>query len=53
MLHSKIKTIRHRVGKNHYLIIQIFQSASAKAFSGNVLASNAVNVKIYKSAKRK
>ncbi|UQZ87146.1 hypothetical protein SK3146_06442 [Paenibacillus konkukensis] len=53
MLHTKIKTFRQRIGKNRYLVIQIFQSAVAKAESGNVLASNAVNVKIYKQAKNK
>ncbi|CAG7614520.1 hypothetical protein PAESOLCIP111_01718 [Paenibacillus solanacearum] len=51
MLRTQVKTYKHRVGKYHYLVIQIFQSAIAKADMGNVLASNAVNVKIFKSGK--
>ncbi|MBE1443688.1 hypothetical protein [Paenibacillus sp. OAS669] len=53
MLRTHVKTYRQRIGKNHYIIINIFQSAEAKAESGNVLASNAVNVQIYKSRKKR
>ncbi len=52
MLRTHVKTYRQRIGKNHYIIINIFQSAEAKAESGNVLASNAVNVQICKSRKK-
>lgn len=52
MNHTRIRTFRHRIGKNHYLIIQIFQSANAHVQSGNALASNALNIKIFKSRAR-
>lgn len=48
MVRSKIQTLRYRVGKNKFLVINIFQSAAASAQQGNVLASNAVNVLINK-----
>lgn len=53
MIHTRVKSYKYRVGKNHYLVIKIFQSAHARADSGNVLASNAVNVKIMKKANRR
>ncbi|WP_337100003.1 hypothetical protein [Paenibacillus sp. YIM B09110] len=53
MLRSNVKTYKYRVGKNKYLVIKIEQLASAKAFDGNVLASNALNVKIFKTEKPK
>ncbi|MFB5676636.1 hypothetical protein ACE3NQ_16270 [Paenibacillus terreus] len=53
MLKSDVKTYTYKVGKNNYIVINIFQSATAHADNGNVLASNAVNLKIYKNAKGK
>ncbi|MCZ8511320.1 hypothetical protein O9H85_02475 [Paenibacillus filicis] len=53
MVHTKVKTYKHKIGKNQYLVIQIFQSAVATAHTGNALASNAVNVKIFKSHKKR
>jgi hypothetical protein len=47
MVHTKVKTYKYRVGANTYVVVQIFQSAAARAQQGNVLASNAVNVKIF------
>lgn len=52
-MHNRVKTYRYRYGKNRYIVIRIFQSAHARARSGNVLASNAVNVKIFESPKRR
>jgi hypothetical protein len=52
MLHTKVKTYKYRVGPNHFVVVQIFQSATAHAQEGNVLASNAVNVKIFAQGKR-
>ncbi|SDX22469.1 hypothetical protein SAMN05444487_11258 [Marininema mesophilum] len=52
MNRARIKTYRHRIGKNLYLIIKINQSATAKAEQGNVLASNALNVQIFKNKKK-
>jgi len=49
---TRIKTFRHRLGRNHYLVIQIFQSATAAAESGNALASNALSIRIAKTRKR-
>ncbi len=48
---TRVKSYRHRIGKNHYLVIQIFQLADARADSGNALASNALNIKISKQRK--
>ncbi|MGO4108358.1 hypothetical protein [Paenibacillus sp. YAF4_2] len=54
MNHQNVKTYRYRVGPNNYIVINIYQSASASAEAGNVLASNAVNVQIMKQlAKQK
>ncbi|WP_336785228.1 hypothetical protein [Paenibacillus sp. MMO-177] len=48
MNHQNVKSYRYRIGRNHYIVINIYQKASAKAEAGNVLASNAVNVQIMK-----
>lgn len=54
MVDQKVKTYRYRVGRNNYIVIHIYQTASATAEAGNVLASNAVNVQIMKQlAKQK
>ncbi len=53
MVRSNVKTFKYRVGKNKYLIINIFQSSEASAQHGNVLASNAATVQIFKRGKRK
>ncbi|GLX68840.1 hypothetical protein [Paenibacillus glycanilyticus] len=54
MIHQNVKTYRYRVGRNQYIVINIYQNASASAEAGNVLASNAVNVQIQKQlAKQK
>lgn len=50
MFRNQVKTYTHRIGKNQYVVIQIFQNAAAHAETGNALASNAVNVKIFKAA---
>jgi hypothetical protein len=42
MLKSYVKTYKYRIGKNRFLVIKIYQSATARSASGNVLASNAV-----------
>jgi hypothetical protein len=46
-----VKSYRHRIGKNQYLVIHIYQLANAHADAGNALASNALNVKILKESK--
>ncbi len=48
---TRVKSYRHSIGKNHYLIIHIYQLANAHADAGNALASNALNIKILKQAK--
>lgn len=48
MQRNHVKTYRYRVGKNHFIVINITQRATAEAAQGNVLASNAVNVQISK-----
>ncbi|MNR11959.1 hypothetical protein D3C85_1282840 [compost metagenome] len=53
MVRSRVKTYRYRVGKKNFIVIKVYQSTHAKAHSGNVLASNAVNVKIFKKSKRR
>lgn len=53
MVRSSVKTFKYRVGKNQILVINIFQSAAAKADTGNALASNAATVKIFKKEKRR
>ena len=52
MVRSSIKTFKYRVGKNKYLVINIFQASEASAQHGNVLASNAATVQIFKKTKR-
>lgn len=51
MITTKVKTYRRRVGKNVYIIVKIFQNASATAASGNAIANNALNVQIFKQRK--
>lgn len=51
MVRSNVKTLKYRVGKNQFLIINIFQSSEANALQGNVLASNAATVQIFKKSK--
>jgi len=46
--HTRVKSYRYRVGRNHYLVIRIFQKADAHSVHGNALASNALNIKISK-----
>jgi hypothetical protein len=53
MIRTHVKTYKHRVGKHTYVVVNIYQTAAAKAAQGNVLASNAVNVRIYRKRKRK
>lgn len=48
MNRSVVRTFKHKVGKNQYVIIQVFQKAISTVSNGNALASNAVNVKIFK-----
>jgi hypothetical protein len=48
MNRTQVKTYKHRIGKKTYIIVKIFQTATAKANQGNVLASNALTVKIFK-----
>lgn len=53
MVQSRVKTYKYRIGKNNFIVIKIYQSTHAKALSGNVLASNAVNVKIFERPGRR
>jgi hypothetical protein len=48
VIKTRVKSFKYRVGKNHFLVIKINQSVTARAHLGNVLASNALNVKIFK-----
>ncbi|MFE5322417.1 hypothetical protein ACFQ88_27440 [Paenibacillus sp. NPDC056579] len=48
---TNVKTYKHRIGKNLYIVINISQSANAKTELGNALASNAVNVAVFKKQK--
>ncbi|MEK4362190.1 hypothetical protein MKX68_06700 [Paenibacillus sp. FSL M8-0212] len=48
-----MKSYRYRIGKKQYIVIQIHQTAKGYADSGNVLASNAVNVQIMKQKGRR
>ncbi|WP_409344340.1 hypothetical protein [Paenibacillus sp. MBLB4367] len=52
MIRTHVQTYKHRVGKHTYLIVKIYQTATAKAKQGNVLASNAASVRIYKHRRR-
>lgn len=51
MNRTRVKTFRHRIGKNRILVIKIFQNADARSNHGNALASNALNIKILKQLK--
>lgn len=53
MLRSKVKTYRYRMGKKNVIVIKIYQSARASAKVGNALASNALNIQIYKKGKKR
>ena len=53
MNRTRVKTYRHRIGRNRYLVIKIYQTAKASADAGNALASNALNIQIAKTRKRK
>lgn len=53
MNHTRVKSYRHRVGKNQYIVIKIYQLAKAYSKLGNALASNALNIKITKQRKRR
>ncbi|MFB9274717.1 hypothetical protein [Cohnella cellulosilytica] len=53
MNHTRVKSYRYRVGKNQYIVIQIYQHADAFAAQGNALASNALNIRISKQAQRR
>ncbi|WP_179283103.1 MULTISPECIES: hypothetical protein [Paenibacillus] len=48
MHRSNVKSYRYRVGKNQFIVIKVRQVAKGYAVTGNVLASNAVNVSIKK-----
>ncbi|MCR8634630.1 hypothetical protein [Paenibacillus radicis (ex Xue et al. 2023)] len=53
MTRNHVKAYRYRVGKNQFLVINIYQSATASAVQGNVIASNAVNVQISKKKQKR
>ena len=53
MTRSNVKSYRYRVGKKQYIVIQIHQTAKGYAETGNVLASNAVNIQIKKQKGRR
>nr|WP_256123825.1 hypothetical protein [Paenibacillus chitinolyticus] len=53
VVHTKTKSYTYKVGKNKFLVFQIFQSAIAKTHAGNALASNAVHVKVFKKGKKR
>ena len=53
MNHTRIKSYRYRIGKNQYIVIQIYQRADAHSAQGNALASNALSIQISKQAKRR
>ncbi|MBP1962167.1 hypothetical protein [Paenibacillus aceris] len=52
MLRSKVKTYRYRIGKKNVIVIHIYQMARASAKMGNALASNALNIQIFKKPKK-
>ncbi|MCC3381094.1 hypothetical protein ACFQ5D_12195 [Paenibacillus farraposensis] len=52
MIRNKVKTFKHRIGKNKYLVVKIFQAAAAETRGGNALATNALNIKISKRKRR-
>ncbi|MEC0181542.1 hypothetical protein P4H61_08520 [Paenibacillus peoriae] len=51
MIKTRVKTFKHRVGKNKFLVVKIFQAADARTKNGNALATNALNIKISKRRK--
>ncbi|WP_029192755.1 hypothetical protein [Paenibacillus harenae] len=53
MVRSNVKTYKYKVGKNNFIVINIFQTSQASAEQGNVLASNAATVQIVKQSKSK
>ncbi|MFH5185625.1 hypothetical protein ACHHV8_24910 [Paenibacillus sp. TAB 01] len=53
MTRSQVKTYKYRAGKNTFIIINIFQSATAAAANGNVIASNAANVQIWRKPRQR
>jgi hypothetical protein len=53
MLRSQVKTYRYRIGKKNLIVIHIYQTARASAKMGNVLASNALNIQIFKKPKKR
>mgnify|MGYP001164408663 CR=1 FL=1 len=52
MERNLVKTKKYRIGKNTYIVIKIFQKATAKTDEGNALATNQANVKIYKKKRK-
>jgi hypothetical protein len=52
MIRTSVKTFQHKVGKNRFIVVKIFQTSTAKASGGNALASNAANVRIFKKHKK-
>ncbi|MDD9267453.1 hypothetical protein ACFPES_10505 [Paenibacillus sp. GCM10023248] len=53
MLQSKVKTYRYRIGQKQFIVIKIYQTARASAKMGNALASNALNIQIFKKQKKR
>ncbi|MFC4077759.1 hypothetical protein [Salinithrix halophila] len=53
MTRTRVKTYQYRIGKNKYLVVKIMQTATGKTVHGNVLASNALNVQIFKKGRRR
>ena len=49
---SRIRTYKYKAGKNLYIVIKIQQLAAARTQVGNALASNAVNVQLFKSKRK-
>ncbi|WP_164553379.1 hypothetical protein [Brevibacillus marinus] len=52
MERNLVKTKKYRIGKNTYIVIKIFQKATAKTDEGNAIATNQANVKIYKKKRK-
>ncbi len=53
MNRTVVRTFKHKIGKNQFVVIQIFQKAVSTVSNGNALASNAANVKIFKKVDSK
>jgi len=51
--HTRIKSYRYAIGKNQYIVIQIYQRADAHTGQGNALATNALNIQISKRSGRR